>query len=666
MKTMHNKYTIPAMVLLTLLSTFLGCKREIINKLSFEPDIPIETDLLPIADAYVQDGENAGTNYGNVSYLVAKDDQQNYRREIYLRFDLTTLPEPISNIQSAHIELHGGVADASDTANAKWVYYTTKEKNWNEKTITWNNAPQIDQQIGELNGKYKGDNQAVSFEIPNSVLKAAINADKKISIKIIAQQQAPGLKSFYSDFRSKETQDVKLQPRLKINYTAAPSSYYSNVVMDKITFDSIQHDIATSEQARTLLRKQLTTVAEAALSSSPTPVNKISDPDARGKVQADAAKIYALALQYFLFQKEEHAKQYVDKAKEFLLSWAAINIPIDHPPQESVYLPFFTGYSLIRAQIDSDSRAQIDTWLKNRYDFYKIQPLRPNNWETMRNLLMLDIAYILDDEDRINQAKTDFDKHHNTNYRADGASVDFLGRDAFAYHIYDMEFAAQIGRTLYIKEGRSVVDNFVNHRSTKWINLRIDPNDPPVLGGSMADAVSFMAPYVMDPERYVHLEFVNTEYAPDKNREDYNKPYRAAGSTYAFVQVAAVMKEDMLLFLKKISPSFNRYTDLRYYINSFGPSFKPSPATSATLYGKYSYRGWFKELELGKYSQSELAALGIIDNGLSSISIPKGLRCILYDNGDFTGNSITLTGNNIDLSKFNFNDTMSSLVIEKL
>lgn len=510
---------------MSTLSAMMACHKDMLKlessiaqlqKKAATFDSANEVGLLPAADAYVQDGANASTNYGDNSWLIAKDDASGYRRDIYLRFDLTALPSNITSVQSVRIELAGGVASAADTANAKWLYYTTLEKDWGEKTINWNNAPATGEKLGEINGKLKVTNGIVYFDIPVSVLQAALDSDRKLSIKIVAQRKITGSTSFYSDFQSKEAQDV------------------------------------------------------------------------------------------------------------------------------------------------------IDNWLHTRYNFYKTQSVRTNNWETIRNLLMIDIAYILNDGTLINQATSDFSTHHNKNYRADGASVDFLGRDAFAYHVYDMEFMGQIGRTLYIKRGRATVDSLVNHRATKWVNLRINSNDSPVLGGSIADAVSFMSPYVMDPANNIHLEFVNTEWAPDKTRADYNKPFNAAGSSYAFVQMAAIMKNEMFGFLRKLNPSFTRYTDLRYYINSFGPSLSASTAANVTLYGDTPFRGWYKQLSVGNYSLTDLQGLGIANDQLSSISVPNGFKVTLYENGDFTGNSVLLTGHAIDLSILNFNDKTSSLVVEHL
>ncbi len=450
------------------------------------------------------------------------------------------------------------------------------------------------------------------------------------------------------------------------NEVDGATGYYSNLLMDKLTFDSIQLELSSSAEAQSLLAREVTAKANDALMAVPQPVTRYSDTDGDKKVGSDAAKIYALGLQYFLFQEDAAAAQYLEKAKEFLLSWAAKNLPTNHTPNESGYLPFLTGYSLIRSRIDADSRTTIDNWFRTRFNFYKGLPVRTNNWETIRNLFMLNIAYTIHDVSFINQASADFNKHHNTNYRADGASVDFLGRDGFAYHVYDLLFVAQIGRTLAVYKGKSALDSLVHQRSTRWVNLRINPNDPPVLGGSISDAISFMAPYVLDPVNHVHLEFVHTEWAPDKNRSDYNKPYNATGSTYAFVEMASLMRDEMFSFLRKLNPNFTRYSNLPYYINSFGKSRSNPYIESVTFYGDLPFRGWYKSCGPGQYTLQNLTSLGIQNDQLSSIRIPTGFRVTLYEHGNFSGNSVVLTETTIDLSKYNFNDKTSSLKIEKL
>jgi len=346
--------------------------------------------------------------------------------------------------------------------------------------------------------------------------------------------------------------------------------FYNNLLMDRSTYDAIKLDLQNSDKAKDLVSSQLTGSANIALQDASLDLTNTANIDDATKV---GKAIYKLSLQFFLFQEDERASKYLDGAKKHLLRWASLNKPTNHTPNESAFLNFIYGYSLIKARIDQNSKFLIDKWLSDRFIYYSQLGVRANNWETIRNALMINIAYVLNNNQFIQTASNDITKHHNRNYRADGASLDFLARDGFAYHTYDMFFAAQIVRTIYINKGRQESNNIVNHRSTNWVDVRFNPSANPVLGGSFADAVYFMKPYVIDPAKNIHLEFVNTEWDPDKTRSDYNKPYNSAGSRYVFVEVAAIMKDEMLIFLRKTNPNFDKYSDLTFYLNSFGPNF---------------------------------------------------------------------------------------------
>ncbi|OOG19694.1 hypothetical protein BWD42_07250 [Sphingobacterium sp. CZ-UAM] len=621
--------------------------------------------ILPNADAYVQDGAYANSNYGSASYMVAKDDGAGYRREIFLHFDLSGVPPTAVMIKQAKIELTGGVAQLADTANAQWSYYVIKNKTMDEKTINWNNAPHEGTLLGEVDGRFKTKGSKVFFTIPSAIIQESLKSDKKLFVRIIAKRKTTSSPAFYSDFESKESTEPLYRPKLTIDYSTTASNYYSNLVMDKLTFDSIQAEIQSSEQVRSFLQAQITDKADLALGMAPAPVAKI-DGILEKSVNEESNRVYRLGLQYFLFREHPNAQKYLDKAKENLLAWAKINTASTETPQESAFLAFIKGYSLIREQLDLQSRVAIDNWFKTRYDFYKKQEARTNNWETIRVLLMLDIAYVLQDNFRVNETTTAFYKHLNITYRADGASVDFLGRDAFAYHVYDMQFMGQIGRTLYIHKGRSIVDSLVYHRSSSWVDQRATITQNPVLGGSMADGFAFLRPYLVDTENYKHFEFVNTEWAKDKTRTDYNTLFRPSTATYSLVEMASIMRNDIIEALQISSPGYSRFSDLSYYLNSFGVTAKNPYPTPAIVYADTPYKGAYQQLSDGRYTLQDLKSRGVNDNQLSSIIVPKGLQVTLYDGENFNGDSIVLTGHSIDLIALNFNDKASSMVIEKL
>ncbi|HWN93782.1 MAG TPA: polysaccharide lyase family 8 super-sandwich domain-containing protein, partial [Methylomirabilota bacterium] len=58
--------------------------------------LPLQTNtLLPVADAYVQNGEQSATNFGGTATLAVKAAGTNLTRETYLRFDLSSVPGSI-------------------------------------------------------------------------------------------------------------------------------------------------------------------------------------------------------------------------------------------------------------------------------------------------------------------------------------------------------------------------------------------------------------------------------------------------------------------------------------------------------------------------------------------------------------------------------------------
>ena len=82
-----------------------------------------------------------------------------------------------------------------------------------------------------------------------------------------------------------------------------------------------------------------------------------------------------------------------------------------------------------------------------------------------------------------------------------------------------------------------------------------------------------------------------------------------------------------------------------------------------TLYEDCSFGGSAVSLGMGSYTLSQLQALGIADNQLSSVKMQSGYHAILYQHDDFTGNSLVLSGDNSCLVDDGFNDETSSIVI---
>jgi Carbohydrate binding module (family 6)/Ricin-type beta-trefoil lectin domain-like/Secretion system C-terminal sorting domain len=93
------------------------------------------------------------------------------------------------------------------------------------------------------------------------------------------------------------------------------------------------------------------------------------------------------------------------------------------------------------------------------------------------------------------------------------------------------------------------------------------------------------------------------------------------------------------------------------------PGGNSSPTTGVvTTYKDCNYAGFSGGLEVGDYNLARLNSLGVLNDDVSSIKINQGFKVVLYQDDNFTGASVTLTG---DLSCFDttWNDKVSSIKV---
>ncbi len=80
------------------------------------------------------------------------------------------------------------------------------------------------------------------------------------------------------------------------------------------------------------------------------------------------------------------------------------------------------------------------------------------------------------------------------------------------------------------------------------------------------------------------------------------------------------------------------------------------------VYEHASYDGARAYLQQGSYGTAALAALGMGDNAVSSLTVPSGYRVTVYDGDGFTGESVTYGANEPWVGVWN--DRVSSLIVE--
>jgi len=90
--------------------------------------------LSDTADAYINNGSSANTNFGANSYILAETAGTGYTRESYLKFDLSSITGTIkkATVYLVPITVTGIDVDAA---------YVVTDNSWTGTGITWNNAP---------------------------------------------------------------------------------------------------------------------------------------------------------------------------------------------------------------------------------------------------------------------------------------------------------------------------------------------------------------------------------------------------------------------------------------------------------------------------------------------------------------------------------------------
>lgn len=93
--------------------------------------------------------------------------------------------------------------------------------------------------------------------------------------------------------------------------------------------------------------------------------------------------------------------------------------------------------------------------------------------------------------------------------------------------------------------------------------------------------------------------------------------------------------------------------------------FRPTAGTSgpAQVAQHCDYGGYNIGLPVGRYTLSQLQARGITNDDISSLRVQAGHSITLYQNDNFSGNSITKTSDDNCLVNEGFNDTVTSIVV---
>ena len=261
--------------------------------------------------------------------------------------------------------------------------------------------------------------------------------------------------------------------------------------------------------------------AKSALNATPNPIEKVvseghlaNDPLKVRTEQslADMEKIESLAWTWALTDEA----RYADKAREFILAWAAVNHSDGDAINETAFEPLIVSYDLLRGTFSVTDRRTVDDWLRTKASvLWNDRRGLTENWYSHRLKTVGLIGWTINDPTLISEAMDGFHRQINDNFKPDGASMDFYLRDALHYHLYDVEPLLVLARTAE-RSGQKLFDY------------------PAKNGATLQSGVDFVVPFATGAK--THMEFVNSKVKFDLKRaqngqSDYGphlwQPYQA-------------------------------------------------------------------------------------------------------------------------------------------
>jgi hypothetical protein len=308
---------------------------------------------------------------------------------------------------------------------------------------------------------------------------------------------------------------------LLISYTYANAQI---VGMTNVEIRALRHDIDTNSTPYKKVIHPFLISAQKALTETPDPIAEIQSQGllegnpakiASTKAVEDGYKVYSLALVYRLYND----KTYLNQTTAFLLAWSNTNKASGDPINETKLEDLITGYDLVRDQTSTENKKLIDAWLESVADAevnsVSAKPGKGtaiNNWNSHRIKIITLIAYTLHTKKYDGFIITELEKQLAINLNPDGTTHDFVERDAFHYHTYDLEPLLTTCIAIYRATGK----DYFNYHT---------PN-----GSSIKKCVDFMIPYMLGDK--AHGEFVKSTVPFDLQRAKNNEKGYKAGTLF--------------------------------------------------------------------------------------------------------------------------------------
>jgi hypothetical protein len=305
------------------------------------------------------------------------------------------------------------------------------------------------------------------------------------------------------------------------------------------------------------LYDSLQQIADEALQEDPNPIDTIrtegllqGDPrkTATWAALGDMRKMYALALAYRVTGR----RVYLDKTTVYLFNWASTNIPRGDPIDDTNLDPAIEAYDMIKHALVFGENKRISNWLKRTAQAELDAPYnRPgrasatNNWHSHRLKIVGEIAYAIRDVALERYCIAELKAQIGRNLQPDGASEDFLTRDALHYHVYDLEPLLKL--SIVLKRATGV--DYYSYESPS--------------GSSIKKSVDWLLPYL--DGRKTHAEFVNSTVEFDRKRAQNGEAAYKSGTLFepkngvATLLLAAWFDDALMDPARRLLGSSDRY-----------------------------------------------------------------------------------------------------------
>ena len=259
------------------------------------------------------------------------------------------------------------------------------------------------------------------------------------------------------------------------------------VMLNRSQQEMLKQIVNTQPQARKLWH-MLQDEANLILSLSPQPMSTLKysgytrDNDDRIDTEMALYDMDCLGILYYSIICSDGDKEYIGKAKEFILAWASTYIPTGNPENEDRLEPLFHCYFLIQRYFNLQEQEMVEDWMITIAEMEKKNNNLPmDKIEAQRIKTLGTLGYLLNEPELVKHSIAAFKRYIEVSLYPDGTSYELVQTNILANHVTMLEALVSFGITFRQFEGPETRLDVYSYQS---------PN-----GSSVKRSVEYIEPY---------------------------------------------------------------------------------------------------------------------------------------------------------------------------